>query len=138
MPVLERMPLDEDSTTNSIEEELMVEHITEFRFKPGPNSTKKPPVPSAEEPAPNNNPPAPPLDAPSQGIYPPTGRGTLTSAAGPEDWSEDYRLSAWWGDKWQLIYGQEEAWPQGLRLQGGKIIQDGLVCVPASRTTKVV
>ena len=55
-----------------------------------------------------------------------------------ESWEEDYAKSEYWGQKWRDTHSESSDWPEGVRLQVGRMIQEGLVCVPETRVEQVI
>ena len=101
-----------------------------------PSSSSNSPSTLGDPQAPSNlplNPPPPPPIVPA-----PPHRSAISNPVGPENWDEDYAQSEQWGTQWNQIKSQDGTWPEGIRFQGGVLIEKGLICVPESKILHVI
>ena len=55
-----------------------------------------------------------------------------------EEWAEHYDSSPTWGSYWKATQDPQADWPRGVRINGGKMIWAGRVCVPEALCRRVV
>ena len=66
----------------------------------------------------------------------PAGRSDMAVPTGNESWGEDYAKSPFWKKFWDATGGGE--WPKDIRLQAGRMLWDGKICIPESRVDEVI
>ena len=82
----------------------------------------------------------PPIESSSSSSQPAqiTSRTTIHPAKSLLAWDKDYKESEWWSESWEQINSDQGDWPEGMRINGGKLIHNGLICVPESKTLEIL
>ena len=55
-----------------------------------------------------------------------------------EDWSCYYSTDPTWKNWWKTVHDSTEEWPDGVQLQGNKLIWNGKECVPCDLTARLL
>jgi len=132
--VTETIPVVDDSSDDEVEEMTREEPIEasqpkgKEKAKEGDASTE---VEVAQEKRSNDNRPTEVEDGADGDVVEVTERSLME-----EDWTEEYEKCKAWGGPWREI--QDGGWPRGYRLVDGKLVKDGVWCVPMGMTGRVL